>query len=108
SITLMQVQVLFPAPAALTLGAASELVRNDGFAFLYAKTGPMPPLSPAFYRITRLGQQYGAGSFVNLSDQPRWDFVSRGIFRICRVPRVIRVIHEMIPQKLFFVFRLLT
>ena len=51
----MQVQVLFPAPSALTIGAASELIRNDGFAFLYAKPGPMPPLSPVFRRNTRMG-----------------------------------------------------
>ena len=90
--TCLQVQVLFPAPSALTIGAASELIRNDGFAFLYAKAGPLPPSSPVFRRITRLGLQYGQGSFVNLSGQPRWDFVSRGIIRICRVPRVRRVI----------------
>ena len=88
----MQVQVLFPAPSALTIGAASELIRNDELAFLYAKPGPLPPLSPVFRRNTRLGLQHGPGSFVNLSDQPRRDFNSRGFFRICRVPRVRRVI----------------
>ena len=88
----MQVQVLFPAPSALTIGAASELVRNDGFAFLYAKPGLMPPLSPVFRRNTRLGLHHWPGSFVNCSDQPRRDFNSRGFFRICRVPRVRRVI----------------
>ena len=86
------VQVLFPAPSASTIDAASELIRNDGFAFLYAKPGQMPPLSPVFRRNTRLGLHHGPGSFVNLSDQPRRDFNSRGFFRICRVPRVRRVI----------------
>ena len=78
--------------SALTIGAASELVRNDGFAFLYAKTGPMPPLSPVSRRNTRLGLHYGPGSFVNLSAQSRRESVSRGIPRIYRVPRVRRVI----------------
>ena len=78
--------------SALTIGAASELVRNDGFAFLYAKPGLMPPLSPVFRRNTRLGLHHWPGSFVNCSDQPRRDFNSRGFFRICRVPRVRRVI----------------
>ena len=88
----MQVQVLFPAPSALTIGAASELIRNDGFAFLYAKIGPMPPLSPVFRRNTRLGLHHGPGSFVILSDQPRRDSIPRGFPRIYRVPRVRRVI----------------
>ena len=78
--------------SALTISAASELIRYDGFAFLYAKPGPMPPLSPVFRRNTRLGLQHEPGSFVNLLDQPRRDFNSRGFFRICRVPRVRRVI----------------
>lgn len=78
--------------SALTIGAANELVRNDGFAFLYAKPGPMPPLSPVFRRNTRLGLQHEPGSFVNLSDQPRRDSIPRGFSRICRVPRVRRVI----------------
>ena len=64
----MQVQVLFPAPSALTIGAASELIRNDGFAFLYAKPGPMPPLSPVFRRNTRLGLHHEPGSIWELSD----------------------------------------
>ena len=62
------VQVLFPAPSALTAGAAGGLVRNDGSAFLYAKPGPMPPLSPIFRRNTRLGLQHGPGSIRELSD----------------------------------------
>ena len=88
----MQVQVLFPAPSALTIGAASELIRNDVFAFLYAKPGPMPPLSPVFRRNTRLGLHHGPGSFVNSSDRLRRDSISRGSSRIYRVPRVRRVI----------------
>ena len=88
----VRVQVPLAAPSALTIGAASELIRNDGFAFLYANPGPLPPLSPVFRRNTRLGLHHGPGSFVNLSDQPRRDFNSRGFFRICRVPRVRRVI----------------
>ena len=73
--------------SALTIGAASELIRNDGFAFLYANPGPMPPVSPAIYRITCLGLHCGPGSFVNLSDQPRRDYVSRGFsgFAVYRV-----------------------
>ena len=93
--TCLQVQVLFPAPSASTIDAASELIRNDGFAFLYAKPGPMPPLSPVFRRNTRLGLQHGPGSFVNCSDHPRWDSIPRGfprIYRVLRVRRVIRVI----------------
>ena len=86
------VQVLFPAPSALTIGAASELVRYDGLAFLYANPGPLPPLSPVFRRNTRSGLHLGPGSFVNLSDQPRRGSVPRGIARFCRVPRVRRVI----------------
>ena len=86
------VQVLFPAPSALTIGAASELIRDDGFAFLNAKPSLMPPLSPVFRRNTRLGLHHGPGLFVNSSDQPRRDFNSRGFIRICRVPRVRRVI----------------
>ena len=86
------VQVLFPAPSASTIDAASELIRNDGFAFLYAKPGPMLPSSPIFRRNTRLGLHHGPGSFVNSSDQLRRESVPRGFFRICRVPRVRRVI----------------
>ena len=81
-----------PPPSALTIGAASELIRNDGFAFLYAKPGPLPPSSPVFRRNTRLGLHRGPGSFVNLSDQPRRDSIPRGFPRIYRVPRVRRVI----------------
>ena len=87
------------------LGAASELIRNDGLAFLYAKPGPLPPLSPVFRRNARLGLHYEPGSFVNLSAQPRWDFVHSGFFRIYRVPRVrrvirvIRVIHVRIEKQ---------
>ena len=88
----MQVQVLFPAPSVPTLGTASELIRYDRLAFLYANPGPMPPFSPVFRRITRLGLRHGPGSFVNLSDQLRRESVSRGIIRIYRVPRVRRVI----------------
>ena len=88
----VRVQVPSTAPSALTIGAASELIRNDGFAFLYAKPGPLPPLSPVFRRNTRLGLHHGPGSFVNSSYQPRRDFNSRGIPRIYRVPRVRRVI----------------
>ena len=88
----VRVQVPSTAPSALTIGAASELVRNDEFAFLYANPGPLPPSSPVFRRNTRLGLHHGPGSFVNLSDQPRRESVSRGISRICRVPRVQRVI----------------
>ena len=88
----MQVQVLFPAPSALTIGAASELIRNDGFAFLNAKPGPLPPLSPIFRRNTRLGLHHGPGSFVNLLDQLRLESVFRGIPQIYLVPRVRRVI----------------
>lgn len=45
-------------PSALTIGAASELIRYDGFAFLYAKPGHLPPSSPVFRRNTRLGLQH--------------------------------------------------
>ena len=89
-------------PSALTIGAASELVRNDEFAFLYAKPGPLPPLSPVVRRNTRLGLHHGPGSFVNLSDQPRRDFNSRGFFRICRVPRVRRVIRVIRVQRVIY------
>ena len=88
--------------SALTKGAASELIRNDELAFLYAKPGPMPPLSPVFRRNTRLGLQHEPGSFVNLSDQPRRDSIPRVFSRICRVPRVrrvIRVIRVRIGQR---------
>ena len=88
----VRVQVPSTAPSALTISAASELIRNDELAFLYAKPGPLPPLSPVYRRNTRLGLHHGPGSFVNLSDQPRRDFNSRGFFQICRVPRVRRVI----------------
>ena len=81
-----------PPPSALTIGAASELIRNDGFAFLYAKPGPLPPSSPVFRRNTRLGLHHGPGSFVNSSDQPRRDSIPRGFLRLYRVPRVRRVI----------------
>ena len=64
----MQVQVLFPAPSASTIDAASELIRNDELAFLYAKPGPLPPLFPVFRRNTRLGLHYGPGSIRVLSD----------------------------------------
>ena len=82
--------------SALTIGAASELIRNDGFAFLYAKPGPLLPLSPVYRRNTRLGLHHGPGSFVNSSDHPSRESVSYGFPRICRVPRVRRVI-RVIP-----------
>ena len=88
----VRVQVPSTAPSVPTLGTASELVRYDRLAFLYANPGPMPPFSPVFRRITRLGLQHGPGSFVNSSDQPSRESVSRGIIRIYRVPRVRRVI----------------
>ena len=81
--------------SALTISAASELIRYDGFAFLYAKPGPLPPLFPAFRRNTRLGLHHGLGSFVKLSDHPSRESVSYGfprVFRVARVRRVIRVI----------------
>ena len=78
--------------SALTKGAASELIRNDGFAFLYAKPGPLPPLSPVFRRNTRLSLHHGPGSFVNSSDYLSRESVSYGFPRICRVQRVRRVI----------------
>ena len=90
--TCLQVQVLFPAPSALTISAASELIRYDGFAFLYAKPGPLPPLFPAFRRNTRLSLHHGPGSFVNSSDYLSRESVSYGFPRICRVPSVRRVI----------------
>ena len=65
--------------------------RNDGFAFLYAKPGPLPPLSPVFRRNTRLGLYHGPGSFVNLSGLPCRDSISRDFPRVHRVLRVIRV-----------------
>ena len=77
--------------SALTIGAASELIRNDGFAFLCANPGPMLPLSPVFRRNTRLGLHHGPGSFLNLLDQLRLESVFRGIPQIYRVPRVRRV-----------------
>ena len=88
----VRVQVPPAAPSVPTLGTASELARYDGLAFLYANPGPLPPSSPVFRRITRLGLQHGPGSFVNSSYQPRRDFNSRGIPWIYRVPRVRRVI----------------
>ena len=56
-------------------------------------------LSPVFRRNTRLGLQHEPGSFVNLSDQPRRDSIPRGFSRICRVPRVRRVIRVRIGQR---------
>ena len=50
-----QVRVLLRPPSALTIGAASELVRNDEFAFLYAKTHPVAALIP------RIPQEYTVG-----------------------------------------------
>ena len=79
-------------PSVPTLGTASELVRYDGLALLYAKPGPMPPLSPVFRRNTRLGLHHRPGSFVNSSDRSCPDSISRGFSRIYRVPRVRRVI----------------
>ena len=86
-----QVQILSPRPSVPTLGTASELVRYDRLTFLYANPGPMPPFSPVFRRITRLGLQQEPGLFVNFGDQPYRDFVSGCFPRIYRVPRVIRV-----------------
>ena len=61
------VRVLLRPPSVPTLGTASELIRYDRLAFLYANPGPMPPFSPVFRRITRLGLQHGPGSFVNFA-----------------------------------------
>ena len=74
----MQVQVLFPAPLAPVKGAASELIRNDELAFLYAKTAPMPPLSPVFRENTRLGLCHGAGLVWKCfrAAMPEWGFLS--------------------------------
>ena len=83
------VQVLFPAPSVPTLGTASELIRYDRLAFLYAKSGPMPPFSPVFRRITRLGLQQGPGSFAICLDQPR-----RASFPVAS-PRGYREIREI-------------
>lgn len=55
------VQVLFPAPSALTIGAASELIRNDGFAFLYAKTRPFAALIPHIPQEYTVGPASWAG-----------------------------------------------
>ena len=89
----MQVQVLFPAPLAPVKGAASELIRNDELAFLYAKTAPMPPLPPAFRENTRLGPC----GWARLEMLPgrhagmRFSVASLRIYRAPRVRRVIRV-----------------
>lgn len=63
------------APSALTIGAASELVRYDGLAFLYAKPGPLPPSSPVFRRNTRMGLHHGPGSIWALSDLVTLGFI---------------------------------
>ena len=76
----MQVQVLFPAPLAPVKGAASELIRNDELAFLYAKTAPMPPLPLYSERIHGWACVMGPGSFGNASGQP----CRNGVF--CRFP----------------------
>lgn len=44
---------MFPAPSALTIGAANELVRNGKPVFFYANPGPLPPLSPVI-RVIRV------------------------------------------------------
>ena len=95
----MRIQVPSTAPSVPTLGTASELVRYDGLAFLYANPGLMPPFSPVFRRITRLGLQHGPGLFVNSLYQKRQDSIVRGfpqIYRVLREIRVLRVIRVII------------
>ena len=61
----------------------------------------MPPFSPVFRRITRLGLQHGPGSFVNSLYQKRQDSIVRGfpqIYRVLRVLRVLRVIRVIIES----------
>ena len=74
-----------------TIGTASELVRYDGLAFLYAFPGPLPPSLPRFRRITRFVLRPGALLLVNcLHTSPGTSifcFIPRG----CRVRRVMRV-----------------
>ena len=78
-------------PSVPTLGTASELVRYDGLAFLYAFPGLLPPFPPRFRRITRFVLRAWAVEVCKLFAQqphiPIFSFFPRG-YRVRRVMRV--------------------
>ena len=84
-------QPLGPMPTALTIGAASELIRNDGFAFLYAKPGqcrPHPPYSAGIHGWPAAWAGFFRKSFRTVGSG--FDFPL--FYRIHRIPRIRRVI----------------